>query len=51
VRFYEKQGFRLVPADEKDGLLKKYWNIGNRQVQASVVLADEAWFELRQAKG
>jgi GNAT superfamily N-acetyltransferase len=49
VRFYEKHGFRLVPADEKDGLLKKYWNINSRQVQTSVVLADQNWFESRQA--
>ena len=47
VRFYEKHGFRLVPPDEKDALLKKYWNIGDRQVQTSVVLADEKWFENR----
>lgn len=47
VRFYEKHGFRLVPPDEKDALLKKYWNISDRQVQTSVVLADKAWFERR----
>jgi N-acetylglutamate synthase-like GNAT family acetyltransferase len=45
VRFYEKHGFRLVTPDEKDVLLKKYWNISERQVQTSVVLADKAWFE------
>ena len=51
VRFYEKHGFRLVPADEKDGLLQKYWNISNRQVQTSVVLADEKWFSKRRNDG
>jgi N-acetylglutamate synthase-like GNAT family acetyltransferase len=52
VRFYEKHGFRLVTPGEKDVLLKKYWNISDRQIQASVVLADEKWFEKRlQAKG
>jgi GNAT superfamily N-acetyltransferase len=50
VRFYEKHGFRLVTPGEKDVLLKKYWNISDRQVQTSVVLADERWFE-RKAKG
>jgi GNAT superfamily N-acetyltransferase len=45
VRFYEKHGFHLVTPGEKDVLLKKYWNIGDRQVQTSVVLADEKWFE------
>ncbi len=44
VRFYEKQGFRLVSPEEKDRLLKKYWNIPNRQVETSVVLADARWF-------
>ena len=47
VRFYEKHGFRLVTPDEKDALLKKYWNISDRQVQTSVVLADGKWFENR----
>jgi hypothetical protein len=47
VRFYEKHGFRLVTPGEKDVLLKKYWNISDRQVQTSVVLADERWFEQR----
>jgi N-acetylglutamate synthase-like GNAT family acetyltransferase len=51
VRFYEKHGFRMVPPGEKDSLLKKYWKISDRQVETSVVLADEAWFESRQAKG
>lgn len=47
VRFYEKHGFRLVTPGEKDRLLKKYWNIPKRQVETSVVLADEKWFENR----
>ena len=50
VRFYEKHGFRLVTPGEKDVLLKKYWNISDRQVQTSVVLADERWFK-QQAQG
>jgi len=47
VRFYEKHGFRLVTPDEKDRLLRTYWRISDRQVQTSVVLADEKWFEQR----
>jgi N-acetylglutamate synthase-like GNAT family acetyltransferase len=47
VRFYERHGFRLVTPGEKNVLLKKYWNISDRQVQTSVVLADEKWFESR----
>ena len=45
IRFYEKHGFRLVSAREKDGLLKKYWSIPDRQVETSVVLADRKWFD------
>jgi GNAT superfamily N-acetyltransferase len=38
VHFYEKHGFTLVPKEEKDRLLKKYWNIPQRQIETSVVL-------------
>jgi GNAT superfamily N-acetyltransferase len=38
VRFYEKNGFRLVSKKEKDRLLSEYWNIPERQVETSVVL-------------
>ncbi len=44
VRFYEKHGFRLVTPAEKDRLLGRYWRIPARQVETSVVLADECWF-------
>ncbi|MBW1698042.1 MAG: GNAT family N-acetyltransferase [Deltaproteobacteria bacterium] len=46
IRFYEKHGFRLVSPEEKDRLLKKYWSIPARQVETSVVLADQKWFNL-----
>ena len=51
VRFYEKHGFRLVTPDEKDRLLRTYWRISDRQVQTSVVLADEKWFEKTRKDG
>jgi len=38
IRFYEKHGFRLVSKEEKDRLLRKYWDIPERQVETSVVL-------------
>jgi len=38
IQFYEKHGFTLVSSHEKDGLLRKHWNIPERQVEASVVL-------------
>jgi N-acetylglutamate synthase-like GNAT family acetyltransferase len=40
IRFYEKHGFTLVPEEEKNVLLKKYWNIPARQVETSVVLSN-----------
>jgi len=44
IRFYEKHGFQLVPPEEKNRLLKKYWSIPDRQVETSVVLADRRRF-------
>jgi GNAT superfamily N-acetyltransferase len=38
IRFYEKHGFKLVSKEEKCRLLRKYWNIPERQVETSVVL-------------
>ncbi len=44
IRFYEKQGFRQVTEEEKNRLLKKYWNIPERQIETSVVLAEKQLF-------
>jgi GNAT superfamily N-acetyltransferase len=44
IRFYEKHGFRLVTQEEKDQLLRRFWTITDRQVETSVVLADDKWF-------
>ena len=38
IRFYERHGFRLVGAEEKDRLLSSYWDIPLRQRETSVVL-------------
>ena len=43
IRFYEKHGFRVVTVEEKNRLLKKYWSIPDRQIETSVVLAEEKW--------
>jgi len=48
IRFYEKHGFQIVSATDKDHLLKKYWSIPDRQVETSVVLADAVWRKLNQ---
>ena len=41
IRFYEKHRFRVVTVEEKNRLLKKYWSIPDRQIETSVVLAEE----------
>ena len=40
IRFYEKQGFRLVGTEAKNRLLKAYWTIPDEQAATSVVLVD-----------
>ena len=44
VRFYEREGFRLVHGEDKDALLRRYWTVPDRQIDESVVLADARWF-------
>jgi len=46
IRFYRRHGFEAVTPQEKDRLLKKYWKIPERQIETSVVLADERWRDL-----
>lgn len=45
IRFYEKNGYTLLPKDVKTELLQTYWSIPERQVETSVVLADTRWVE------
>lgn len=47
IRFYEKNGFRLVRDEEKNRLLRTYWTIPGRQVEESVVLVDPRWDKRR----
>lgn len=44
VKFYIKNGFKLVSQDEKRELLNSYWNVPERQIETSVVLGDSKWF-------
>ena len=44
VRFYERHGFKVVSIQEKELLLRKYWSVPDRQIETSVVLADQTWF-------
>ena len=45
IDFYERNGFTVVPEAVKTELLRTYWSIPARQVETSVVLADETWME------
>ena len=40
VGFYRRHGFEQVPPEQKDELLSRYWNIPERQIETSVVLAN-----------
>ncbi len=46
VRFYERHGFQVVSGQEKERLLRKYWSVPDRQIETSVVLADQTWFAI-----
>jgi GNAT superfamily N-acetyltransferase len=41
IAFYRKNGYYLVSEAEKDRLLSKYWSIPERQIETSVVLANQ----------
>ena len=43
ISFYEKHGFKDVGQQETERLLKTYWSIPTRQIETSVVLADDRW--------
>ena len=43
IRFYEKHGFVQVSEEEKNRLLKTFWNIPDRQIETSVVLKDQRY--------
>jgi hypothetical protein len=45
IRFYRRHGFEQVSHERKTALLKTYWTIPDRQIEASVVLADPPFSE------
>jgi GNAT superfamily N-acetyltransferase len=49
VRFYQQHGFDAVDPVQKDFLLRKYWSVPERQIETSVVLADQRWRDLRSS--
>lgn len=46
IQFYLKNGFELVSQEKQTDLLKKYWDISDRQIQTSVVLCNRNWLEM-----
>ncbi len=48
IGFYAHRGFRLLSTEEQDRLLRRYWDVPERQIESSVVLADERWFDARR---
>jgi N-acetylglutamate synthase-like GNAT family acetyltransferase len=46
IEFYRRNGFTIVPTDHKDHLLRKYWSIPARQIETSIVLANQRFAEL-----
>jgi GNAT superfamily N-acetyltransferase len=43
IDFYRRNGYTLVNESDKTRLLKTYWSIPERQIETSVVLADNRW--------
>ena len=43
IRFYEKNGYRVLSRPETARLLRRYWTIPDRQAETSVVLASSKW--------
>jgi GNAT superfamily N-acetyltransferase len=39
IHFYERHGFKLVSTERKNELLRTHWDIPDRQIEPSVVLA------------
>ena len=49
IDFYVRNGFTVVPHEDKERLLRRYWSIPDRQIETSVVLADRRWLARRGA--
>ena len=48
IHLYQRFGFELTGKEEKERLLRKYWNIPERQIETSVVLVDSTWSEMQR---
>jgi hypothetical protein len=47
IEFYERNGFTVVSFADKEHLLRTYWDVPERQIATSIVLADRQWMEER----
>lgn len=45
ISFYEKNRYALVSEEEKNRLLRRFWLIPERQIETSVVLANQTWIK------
>lgn len=48
IEFYRRNGFTVVPNRYREALLRRYWSIPIRQVETSVVLADNRWMQAQR---
>ena len=48
ISFYKKNGYTLVSEEQKNCLLSNYWSIPKRQVETSVVLANQTWCKIQK---
>lgn len=47
IEFYRQHGFEMVPPNQVPLLLRRYWSVPDRQIEASVVLAEKVWLDRR----
>jgi len=43
ISFYGRHGYQLVGEDYRERLLRTYWQIPERQIEESIVMADDGW--------
>ena len=43
ISFYTRHGYQLVGEDHRERLLRTYWGIPERQIEESIVMADDRW--------
>jgi GNAT superfamily N-acetyltransferase len=51
VEFYRRNGYTLMAGEEAVRLLRRFWSIPDRQIETSVVLADERWMRIHSPAG